>query len=214
VSEFLEDCRGEWRRLGVPDRIADEMAAELAADLEEAGAEGAAVEDVLGSDAFDAPTFAAAWAMERGVSARPRANGRGVAARHGLVAAIGALALVAIAGALLLALASPSGPTRVTLAPADRQPLRRAVSVVSVARPPVAVQTHGVWVVSPDARMAVAVPLPGADARVLAVNVHDSDGAARTIGAVLLAVGLAGIVPLTALSLWARPGRRLELPRA
>jgi hypothetical protein len=43
------------------------MAADLAADLEEADAEGASIEDVLGSSAFDPRSFAAAWAVERGV---------------------------------------------------------------------------------------------------------------------------------------------------
>jgi hypothetical protein len=37
VSEFVDECRREWRRLGVPDPIANEMAADLTADLEEAG---------------------------------------------------------------------------------------------------------------------------------------------------------------------------------
>jgi hypothetical protein len=40
VSEFVDECRREWRRLGVPDPVANEMAADLTADLEEAEAEG------------------------------------------------------------------------------------------------------------------------------------------------------------------------------
>jgi len=40
VNEFVEECRREWRRLGVPDPIANEMAADLTADIEEAEAEG------------------------------------------------------------------------------------------------------------------------------------------------------------------------------
>ena len=31
MNEFIEECRREWRRLGVPDPIANEMAADLAA---------------------------------------------------------------------------------------------------------------------------------------------------------------------------------------
>jgi hypothetical protein len=49
VSEFVEECRREWRRLGVPDPIANEMAADLTADIDEAEAEGGSAEDVLRS---------------------------------------------------------------------------------------------------------------------------------------------------------------------
>ena len=48
MNEFVEECRREWRRLGVPDPVANEMAADLAADLEEAEAEGCSAEEVLG----------------------------------------------------------------------------------------------------------------------------------------------------------------------
>lgn len=71
MSEFVEECRLEWRRLGVPDPVANEMAADLAADLEEAQAEGGSPEDVLGNSAFDPRRFAAAWATARGVTGRP-----------------------------------------------------------------------------------------------------------------------------------------------
>ncbi len=67
MSEFLDACRREWRRLGVPDPIAGEMAADLEADLAQAEAEGVAAEEVLGSGAFDPTGFAATWAAERGV---------------------------------------------------------------------------------------------------------------------------------------------------
>jgi len=68
VNEFVEECRREWRRLGVPDPVANEMAADLTADLEEAEAEGGSPEDVLGNSAFDPRRFAAAWAVARGVT--------------------------------------------------------------------------------------------------------------------------------------------------
>jgi hypothetical protein len=68
VIEFVEDCRREWRRLGVPDPIANEMAADLTADIEEAEAEGGSAEDVLGNSVFDAQRFAASWAGARGVT--------------------------------------------------------------------------------------------------------------------------------------------------
>ncbi len=67
MSEFVEECRREWKRLGVPDPIAGEMAADLAADLAEAEADGVSAEQVLGSGAFDPRGFAASWASERGV---------------------------------------------------------------------------------------------------------------------------------------------------
>ena len=71
MSEFVDECRREWRRLGVPDPVANEMAADLTADLEEAEAEGGSPEDVLGNSAFDPRRFAAAWAVARGVTGPP-----------------------------------------------------------------------------------------------------------------------------------------------
>jgi hypothetical protein len=69
VIEFIEECRREWRRLGVPDPIANEMAIDLTADIEEAESEGGSAEDVLGNSFFDPRRFAAAWAGARGVTA-------------------------------------------------------------------------------------------------------------------------------------------------
>jgi hypothetical protein len=103
VNEFVEQCRREWRRLGVRGAVADEMATELAADLEE----GASPEEVLGSDAADARSFAAAWATERGVVPRRTRNPRVIVP----VVAV-ALALVAIAGAVLMATASSANTPR------------------------------------------------------------------------------------------------------
>ena len=78
MNDFVEECRREWRRLRVPDPIANEMAADLQADLDEAEAEGASAEAVLGTAAFDARSFAASWAAERGfVEPRPRESGAG-----------------------------------------------------------------------------------------------------------------------------------------
>jgi hypothetical protein len=113
VNGFVEECRREWSRLGVSDSVANEMAADLEADLAEAAAEGASPEDVLGTAAFDPRSFAVSWAAERGVipaaAAAPRPSGR-------LPVAIAAFAAVAIVG-LLLVLASPSGSVRVAVAP-------------------------------------------------------------------------------------------------
>ena len=71
MSDFVQQCRKEWKRLGVPDPVAEEMASDLAADLAEAEADGLSAEELLGSGAFDPRSFAAAWAAERGVIPRP-----------------------------------------------------------------------------------------------------------------------------------------------
>ena len=57
MNEFVEECRREWRRLGVPDPIANEMAADLTADIEEAEAEGGSAEDVLGQQRLRPPAL-------------------------------------------------------------------------------------------------------------------------------------------------------------
>jgi hypothetical protein len=67
MSDFVEQCRREWRRLGVPEPLAEEMATDLASDLREAEAEGVSTEELLGSSAFDPPAFAVTWAAERGI---------------------------------------------------------------------------------------------------------------------------------------------------
>jgi len=71
MIDFVEECRREWKRLGVPDPIANEMATDLTIDIEEAEAEGGSAEDVLGNSLFDPRRFAAAWASARGVTAPP-----------------------------------------------------------------------------------------------------------------------------------------------
>src|SRR5262245_8178381 len=71
VSEFVEQCQAEWRRLGVADPLAEEMAADLASDLAEAETEGVSEADYLGSSASDPRSFAASWASERGIIPPP-----------------------------------------------------------------------------------------------------------------------------------------------
>jgi hypothetical protein len=83
MSDFVEQCRREWRRLGVPDPLAEEMAADLASDLSEAEADGVSAEELLGSSAFDPRSFAASWAAERGII--PAAPSPGKARRRPLV---------------------------------------------------------------------------------------------------------------------------------
>lgn len=67
MSGFVDECRKEWDRLGVSESVANEMAADLSADLAEAQAEGVSPEEVLGNAVFDARSFAASWARARGV---------------------------------------------------------------------------------------------------------------------------------------------------
>jgi hypothetical protein len=199
VNEFVEECRGEWRRLGVPDPVANEMAADLAADLEEAATEGASPEEVLGSGAFDPRSFATAWAGERGVIQRPLPSGRGLTRTSRLAAAIGTFALIiAIVGAVLVIVASPSAPRRLVLA----SPVAPAASpwVTRRAAPP-----PGVFTV--DGRVVMlSVPAPPSTS-IVAADTNDSRVDSRTVGSVLLIVGLAGVVPSTLFLLWLGPGR-------
>ena len=108
MSDFVEQCRSEWRRLGVPDPLAEEMAADLASDLSEAEAEGVSAEEYLGSSVFDPRSFAASWAAERGIIPEPPS--RGNARRRPLVlVAFTALAAIAlIVTALLLLTGQPT----------------------------------------------------------------------------------------------------------
>lgn len=103
MSDFIEQCRQEWRRLNVPDPLAEEMAADLATDLREAEAEGVSAEELLGSSVFDPRAFAASWAAERGII--PAQPGRGGARRRKpVLVAFTALAAIALIGAALMLL--------------------------------------------------------------------------------------------------------------
>jgi hypothetical protein len=196
VNEFVAECRSEWSRLGVPDAIADEMAAELAADLQEAAAEGASAEDVLGESASDPRAFAAAWAAERGLIRQPTAGSRGLASRAGTLAVLGAFAVVAIVGAVLVVLAAPAPPGRVTIR--------------SLAGPPMLTFARPLG----SARTVTRVLVEPPRARAVAVDINDSRVDTRTVGSVLLIIGLAGVVPLTILWLWIGPPRLARrLPR-
>lgn len=104
MNEFVEECRREWRRLGVPDPVANEMAADLTADLEEAAAEGATAEDVLGNSAFDPRRFAASWATAQGVT-RPPGPGRPALRRSPVAIGLVAVLTVLTVGAVVVILA-------------------------------------------------------------------------------------------------------------
>lgn len=96
MNEFIDECRVEWRRLGVPDPIANEMAADPAADIEEAESEGDSAEDVLGNSAFDPRRFAGSWAAARGVTAPPAAPTPTSAVRRWPALACGLMGLAAL----------------------------------------------------------------------------------------------------------------------
>jgi hypothetical protein len=108
VSDFVERCRREWKRLRVPDAVAEEMAADLAADLDEAEAEGVSAEEVLGNSVFDPGSFAASWAAERGVippapaPRRPRPSGRPLILGASATLALIVLFFVVLFGAVLI----------------------------------------------------------------------------------------------------------------
>lgn len=103
MSGFVDECRKEWRRLGVPDVDSNEMAADLEADLAEAQADGASPEEVLGNGYFDSKSFAASWAMARGVADVTPPDRSTIRVRS-LVLALSALlgAMVAAVGLLIL----------------------------------------------------------------------------------------------------------------
>ena len=116
MSPFVEECRKEWSRLGVPEVEANEMASDLEADLAEARADGASPEEVLGNGYFDAKTFAASWATARGfVSLTP--SGRGTIRIRSLVLALSALVGAVVAGVGFLILVAPRSSSQAFAAP-------------------------------------------------------------------------------------------------
>jgi hypothetical protein len=117
MSEFVEQCRREWRRLGVADPLAEEMAADLASDLEAAEAEGVSAADYLGGSASDPRSFAASWASERGVIPAPPGRENGRRTPRALVAFTALAAITVIVAALLLATGEPKVALETRTAP-------------------------------------------------------------------------------------------------
>jgi hypothetical protein len=176
VSKFVEECRHEWRRLGVPDAVANEMAADLEADLTEAEAEGESAEDVLGNAVFDSRSFAASWAAERGVIG-PAPTAQRFPRRSRMFVAFAAPAVLATIGAAIVIFSSSPG--------VERQALARPVAFRILPAPPPptakgkALPRLRVW----------KVPFGRAE-----VFVGRSDNGARTAGIVLLIAGLVGLL--------------------
>jgi hypothetical protein len=117
MNDFVEQCRLEWKRLGVPDPLAEEMATDLATDLSEAEAEGVSAEELLGSSVSDPRSFAASWAAERGII--PVSPSRTQSRRRPLVlvAFTGLAAIAVIVTALLLATGEPKVSINSSVAP-------------------------------------------------------------------------------------------------
>jgi hypothetical protein len=170
VNEFVNECRREWKRLGVPRSTADEMAAELAVDLDEG-----TPEEVLGTDAANARVFARSWAEERGVIRERR--------RSRIPAVLAALALIpTVLGAVLVLTsdddskaavpAAPSGNTFVWVPPSQ---YKQAVIVAEAQ----AAHDHAV-LLEERSRLSAA-----------------PDDDSSTLGIVLLIAGLALLVPST-----------------
>jgi hypothetical protein len=194
VSRFVDDCRREWKRLRIPDAIANEMAAELTADLEEAESDGASAEELLGSGVFDARTFAASWAEERGlIHAMPTSGG--LVGRTAVLVAIGLLLVTAAVGATLVIAGRP-GSTSVRLA----GPAPRAALIRPAKRPRLVPVPRGF-----RPRLSIVVPPRFEMPRGFVVGI--SRNGTSTVGWVLLFVGIGGAA-IVSLSAWFASRRR------
>jgi hypothetical protein len=189
VNAFVEECRREWKRLGVPDAVANEMAADLEVDLAEAEADGTSAEEVLGTGAFDAPTFAAAWAAERGLIPPPTPTGPTRARRSRAPYAIAGFALVAFVGLVLVLLPQPTVQTRLALgAPANAAAVHRSIERLRIIG-------QGRLVLPSVRRMIIVPQLPAGASQVVVTNTNWI--VLRILGIVLLVIGLAGTVLTT-----------------
>lgn len=139
MSDFVEQCRREWRRLGVPDPLAEEMAADLATDLREAEAEGVSAEELLGRSVFDPRSFAASWAGERGIIPGPPRRAKARRRPLVLVAFTSIAAITVIVAALLLL---SGGPKVSLVASGAPRPHFRSAPPPHIVLPPDG-QVHG-----------------------------------------------------------------------
>lgn len=156
MSEFVQQCRREWSRLGVPVSAAEEMATELAADLSDAQAAGMSAEEYLGASAADPQAFAAAWAAERGII--PTTPDREPRRRKPLVlvAFTAAAALTLIVAAVLLITGEPriglATTNRHSISPTLSGPMPRVARHVSAANASAPVE----WILLAGAAIALA----------------------------------------------------------
>ena len=147
MIEFVEECRQEWKRLRVPDPVANEMAADLEADLKEAEAEGASAEEVLGSGAFDPRSFATSWAVARGVVQQgpvaadqapvaaewPPVAEKRPSRRWGVIVAVAVSGLMVFVGAVLVAHRDGSSVQAFASPTAPRDPLPGPIGIVATS---------------------------------------------------------------------------------
>jgi hypothetical protein len=184
VNAFVDECRREWRRLRVPDGLADEMAAELEADLAEAGS----IEELLGTAPVDASLFARNWAAERGLAAAPRRR------RSLLPASLATLALAAaIAGAALTineSTSDSSRPPSVALEPGDLTVPSQRTAITVIREQAAAENARRV---ADNAHLQARFVAPD--------EVEGTTDQSNTLGVVLLITGLAALVPLTLVGL-------------
>ncbi len=131
MSQFVDVCRKEWSRLGVPEALANEMAGDLEADLAEARADGVSPEEVLGNGYFDAKSFAASWATARGVANRRPRIPQTIPLRS-LALAVSALVCLAVGAIGLLLLAGPRMGSVSVAAVAMRHSIPRPVPGIFV----------------------------------------------------------------------------------
>ena len=184
MSDFVAECRREWKRLRVPDAVADEMAAELAVDLAEAEADGVSAEEVLGAGALDPRSFAASWAAERGVIATwPK--------RRLLVAVIAVLSVAALAAGAAI-LATPS-TTKSALASPDSTARMFDVTLDSSTTPLLQVWDVRSWDPAAGRRGAQDVTLPPLPNGTIA-PASEPDTNTDAIAWALLIAGIAGLV--------------------
>jgi hypothetical protein len=146
VTDFVDQCRQEWRRLGVPDPLAEEMAADLASDLTDAAAEGMSVEEFLGST--DPRAFAASWAAERGVIPAPPSRRSVRRKPFPLMAFTAIAAITLIITALLLLTGNPKVSLVRTTRPHFHPAPAGSVSPPGPSRSAVQV-VHGLSVAAP-----------------------------------------------------------------
>jgi PASTA domain len=110
VNAFVEECRREWERLGVPPSVMDDLTTRLEAELEAAGDGDAIPDQIAGHSTYDVQGFAGTWARNR-PAARPRlqytgGGGQRISMRSGVIVL---LVLFAIGGvAAVLEFQSPS----------------------------------------------------------------------------------------------------------
>ncbi len=187
MNDFVEQCRREWKRLGVPDSVAEEMAAELTADLNEAEADGFSARELLGNAATDPRSFAASWANERAVIplAGPTARLPG---RTLILVAIASLTIITAVGAGLVLLASPHAS-----AP------QAASSALLPGTGPTAIRVISPPPISPNGLRRVWI---ARDGLVTVTPIGRSGVEIHTVGSILLIVGIAGISTSLLLLLW------------